>query len=285
MEGEEQQAIAQALVKENQPSGNLYLKVLVNAWLQKRTFGNAAQEVLERSQRPYEIVGEENIPKEGPFILAGNHYVRAEDPKRMTGEQKMNDLVATIGLINTVVERNTENARILWTPSETPRPEGQFPKGKPVKEVLQWLTSDAKFAGANAVRKAFFSMFGYSNDILVAPSSTKSIDALKSFYKGVTKHFNDKGVLGIFPEGEVTQEMRQAKPGLGHLAIRMKQPVLPVAIYDEGGTLKLRIGKILSPPDNITQKDQFTTDVMTIIAGMLPENLRGFYKQDNPTEI
>lgn len=119
----------------------------------------------------------------------------------------------------------------------------------------------------------------------MAPSSTKSIDALKNFYKGVANHFNNKGVLGIFPEGEVTQEMRQAKSGLGHLAIRMKQPVLPVAIYDERGTLKLKIGNILTPPDNIAQKDQFTTDVMTTIAGMLPENLRGFYKQDNPTDV
>lgn len=268
---------SQPTAEHREVSSNLYLTTLGKSWLEKRSFGDGARDVWEKSGRKHEIFGLENIPKEGPYIIAANHFVRVDDPTSMTGKQKMNDLVATVGLLNKIVAENTSAATVLWTPSETPRPEAAFPRGRSFAEIFKWFKSDAKFAGSNVVRKVFFSMFNYSMDVLMAPSSETNTRGFRKFYEGVTKHLREKGVLGIFPEGEISQEMRQAEPGVGHIAIKTKTSVLPVALYDDAGVLKLRVGAVIQPPDQLAGKTEFTTRVMGTIAGMLPESLRGFY--------
>jgi 1-acyl-sn-glycerol-3-phosphate acyltransferase len=263
--------------EQSESSPNLYLKVLAMTWLRRRSFGFGAKETFIKSKRKWRCTGLEHVPGMGPYIIAANHFARMDDLVRMTGPQKMNDFIGAIGLINKLVEEHSSSSQILWTPSLVPRPEALAPKGKSFTEIIKWLRNDAIFMGSNISRKLFLSMFSYSKDILMVPSKMDNCAGFRQFYVGVTNHLKARGVLGIFPEGEISCVMQQAKPGIAHIAIRTHTPVLPLALYDENGVLNISVGPFIEPPSGISKKYEFIDLVMCNIAIMLPEKLRGHY--------
>ena len=100
---------------------------------------------------------------------------------------------------------------------------------------------------------------------------------LKEFYQTITDKLDHGAVVGIFPEGETTQELRRVRPGFAHIATRLGVPALPVAVYDANGILQLGVGELIDPPDSLREKEHFAEDVMNSIAHMLPPHLRGYY--------
>lgn len=259
-----------------EPSSLLYLKKIASELNRRPSLTHAAIEVLIDSKRPYEISGKDNLPDKGGFILVANHFVRVEDKESMTGPRKMNDMFETMGLLAKVLrDKIGETANVVWTPSEVPRPEAVLPefRGKP-REVLKRIALNAGFAATNATRAVFLKLFSNATDILSVPPGIKN---LRTFLGKAKQHIEDGDVIALFPEGEVSYELRTAHEGFAFLAMDTQAAVLPVAVYDEGGSLKMIIGQLIPPPGNRSERHDFTDKVMHVIAGNLPMHLRGQY--------
>jgi len=261
---------------ESETPPNLYVEATLK---HMRSLGDAGIAVLEQSGRRCDIVGEENVPSEGGFIVVINHFVRVDNPEDMTGNQKMNDMFGTIGAITKIVRAKIPSDRtVIWTPSQVARPEALWPKGASRERKLEWLRRDAKFAFSNIIRSAYLSLIKSAKDVVSVPSGYKG---LPKFVSEITGRLAKKDVLALFPEGEVSVSMREAKSGFAHLSRWAKASVLPVSVYDQDGTLRINI----SPPVPALQTEghgaikEYENRVMHIVAANLPESLRGFYRE------
>lgn len=86
-------------------------------------------------------------------------------------------------------------------------------------------------------------------------------------------------VLGIFPEGTRQRKgiLGQAEPGVAHLAIKTRVPVIPMAVKGTYGAfpgkpIRARIGKPILPPESDNPKnnaDQFAGEIMEAISNLL----------------
>lgn len=258
-----------------EPSPNLFLFSLLQGLPGKHSFSDTAIDVFTQSGRGLHTEGEDHIPKIGRFILTANHFNRVDNPITMEGPQKMNDMFETMGGLVDVVRRHTGyETEVVWTPSQLPRPEALLPKNKTPREVLRWLAKGAKYAPVNWGRDAFIHLYRHAPDMVPVPHSQKE---MKRFYQTITDKLDAGAVIGLFPEGETTQELRRAKSGFAHIAIKLNVPTLPVAVYDIEGILQFRFGEPIDAPPNLHDKKRFVNDIMTSIAQMLPPQLRGYY--------
>lgn len=258
-----------------EPSPSLFLHSLLKGLRDKRSFSDTAIDVFTQSGRGLYIEGEDHIPEAGGFILAANHFDRVDNPITMEGTQKMNDMFETMGGLVAVVRRHTgSETEVVWTPSQLPRPEALLPKNKTPRKFLQWLAGGAKYAPVNWGRDVFIHLYRHAPDMVPVPHSQKG---LKKFYQTITDKLDHGAVIGLFPEGETTQELRYAKSGFAHIATKLGVPVLPVAVYDTDGILQFRFCEPMYPPQHLHDKNQFATHIMTSIAEMLPPHLRGDY--------
>ncbi|OGG03083.1 hypothetical protein A2W14_05255 [Candidatus Gottesmanbacteria bacterium RBG_16_37_8] len=259
---------------------SLYLTEITRGLFNSETFGDITINILNKSGRKVRVEGADNIPEGGRYIVAANHFVRVEDTDKMTGSQKMNDLLELMGAINKLIKDKNQNARVIWTPSEIPRPEGLPPditQGNSAAEVWNWLINDAKFLPINISRKIFLRLFNNSPDIIPVPHTIKG---MRAFLDKVDSSISDGNVPAIFPEGEVSRELLKAHDGAAYIAIRKNIPILPISQYDENGTLVVKVGPLIKPPstEDPMKKTDFTYKIMSSIASRLPEQLRGFYK-------
>ena len=116
-------------------------------------------------------------------------------------------------------------------------------------------------------------------------------------------HLSGGGAIGMFPEGTRSRDGRigQARPGTGFLALTTGAPVLPVGIEGFVGLghspafvlrrprFTARIGTLLDFSELAESKaddrfEQATNQIMRAIAGLLPEQMRGYY-EDSAQEI
>ena len=122
-----------------------------------------------------------------------------------------------------------------------------------------------------------------------------------STIKMAKKVFDDKEILGIFPEGDTQDDkLRSAKPGVIYLSTLGQVPILPMSIYgiNKGmweyifsgvrPTIRIRIGKPLEPfsmPKDRSKKEitlnKIGDEIMCSIAALLPEECHGQFK-NNP---
>ncbi len=98
----------------------------------------------------------------------------------------------------------------------------------------------------------------------------------------------------IAPEGTRNPNLQEGKEGMAYLAIKSGAPVVPIAVYgtkgfpsvnlrrwrEEGGVV--RVGKpfrFRATADRVGHENlrKMTDEAMYILAGMLPEELRGVY--------
>ncbi|HWR65543.1 MAG TPA: lysophospholipid acyltransferase family protein [Bellilinea sp.] len=124
----------------------------------------------------FNVIGTENLPKEGPLLVIGNHF-------------SFLDPVALIGMLPFPLE--------FIGGSQMPNAPG----------AVSWL---ARVYGVLPVRRGSISR-----------------DSLRASRKVL----NDKGVLGIFPEGgSWATVLRPARPGSAYLATCTHANILPVGL-------------------------------------------------------
>jgi len=148
----------------------------------------------------------------------------------------------------------------------------------------------AQFPHAPTIVKALPKMWGYYPVF----RGTGSRFALKA----AEEILNQKGVLGIMPEGGNWAEvLRPARPGAAYLASRTGVKILPLGIYGLNDIFPVqpgrrpeavvRIGKPFGPFSvsgrgraRREQLDQIGLEMMKAIAALLPDHLRGFLADD-----
>lgn len=190
-----------------------------------------------------DIEGQEKIPQEGPLIIAGNHFSYA-------------DSVAMIRLAPPKIEFFAGS-----NPAFTPA----------------WAEFLPKLWGVFYVRRG-----NVSRDALRSAQSVLAQD----------------GLFGIFPEGGAWAEMlRPARPGAAYLAARTGAPILPVAFTGfreifplrlrNQARVRIRVGDPIGPFETTgrgrkrrEQLDEIGEEIMTAIAQLLPDDLRGIYSND-----
>jgi 1-acyl-sn-glycerol-3-phosphate acyltransferase len=102
-------------------------------------------------------------------------------------------------------------------------------------------------------------------------------------------------VVGVFPEGRThLGHLSDAWPGAAFLALKAKVPVLPVGVAGtweapslwrsfKRAPVDIRVGEVfgpLQPPAGVDRKDALdwaTQEIMSRIAGLLPERMRGAF--------
>ena len=102
------------------------------------------------------------------------------------------------------------------------------------------------------------------------------------------------GIIGMSPEGRISRAggLLPAQTGVAYLATRADVPVLPVGIWGQERLTKswkrlrrpevhIHIGEPLRLPGgaaSASELQQYTTQVMQAIAGLLPAEYRGAYQ-------
>ena len=192
-----------------------------------------------------EIEGGENLPDSGAYLVTTNHNSILDAPFLMLST-KRKDIIA-------MVASNYEKKPII----------GWFLK----KVGVIWINREGYD----------FQAFRQANDFL-----------------------NSGGMLGISPEGtrSKTGDLQEGKPGSVLLALKTNVQVIPAAVLGAAKVKKsiLRLRKtnvkvifgkpysMVQPKDGQSPKDvldQNLTEIMCQIAALLPEECRGFYR-DNP---
>ena len=166
------------------------------------------------------IIGSENIPKTGPFIIVANH----------------SSLLDGFVLVSSVKPKITfMSAAYLFK--------------------MPFVGNILRGVGAIPVQ-------GKGNDIKLIKNAMKVLQA--------------GGVLGIFPEGRITNEKDDfsAKAGAAYLAVKADVPIIPMAIKGAGKALpvgakfpklnriKVKIGKLISGSKKIKLNKKILEDTV-----------------------
>jgi len=166
------------------------------------------------------IIGSENIPKTGPFVIVANH----------------SSLLDGFVLVSSVKPKITfMSAAYLFK--------------------MPFVGNILRGVGAIPVQ-------GKGNDIKLIKNAMKVLQA--------------GGVLGIFPEGRITNEKDDfsAKAGAAYLAVKADVPIIPMAIKGAGKALpvgakfpklnriKVKIGKLISGSKKIKLNKKILEDTV-----------------------
>ncbi len=200
----------------------------------------------------YTIEGKENLPKHGPLIIVGNH----------------SHFLDSIGPIHST------------------------------SYLLEFI-NDSIMPNAPANMRFLPSLWG----TLKILQGTANLEAMRAAEAVLSQN----GVLAIFPEGHVQKlPLGRPLPGASFLALRSGAPILPIATYSEDdwdlfGTLSrkrrrariiTRIGKPFGPlgtgTDAIPGRLEVKAagwEIMSQIAQLLPEHVRGPYGQPAPSPL
>lgn len=225
-----------------------------------RSFARDGRTVIAANPHLLRVEGLDNVPRQGPFILAMNHYNRrglrpqicafiisAKVAAVRPGEPELSWVFAE------------ELERFIYAPLPVPR------------WLMRWM-----FRRAARV-------YGH----VALPRAWRSPLARAAALRRVARKLRTAPV-GMTPEGGGPGVLRAPPAGSGLLLLSLSRrgaPLLPVGVYeDDGGTLTIRFGPTFHlsprPAGSNEAQDQLATEaVMTAIARLLPEKWQGEYRK------
>ena len=212
-----------------------------------------------------DVEGFENIPENGPFIIAGNHLRMKKGLIRPVYDALIASLL--------VYRRSGQNVRWLARPTYA----FDLPKiGRKVKIPLN-----------QTIGNVFENKYGA---IMV-----DSVPNPKTKFRVIEKAISclEQGdIVGIMPEGVFSDALLQAKKGLHYIATGYNKqntnnsiPVIPIAgwgMEKPRGIRRRRVTIKIAEPVYLSSQDdpQESVDrVMIEIARRLPEEYRGYYSK------
>ncbi len=211
------------------------------------------------------VDGKEHVPSTGSFVVVVNHYQRRDLWIGWPG-----------GLLSDA----------LWT-------------ARPELAACHWVITDrAVVDGASvAWTRPLFRRIAQVWDLIPvtppeardAQASGSQLHALRTCLRALNRADGQHVCLVICPEGESgsTRGLARATPGSGRSLLALTAvgvPLVPAAVYEEpNGALHARIGApwFPTPPMELARHELDAWvggDAMSRIAALLPEPLRGLYR-------
>lgn len=216
-----------------------------------------------RAVRPRpRVIGIRNIPAEGPFIVALNHYERPQLPVWF----------AVLFVSAAVHHRSPAGRSIGWMVTDRLY---HFHLG-PVIIPDPWM---------RWFLRRLANVYGL---ILVGREDVRSrAISLRQAGRALRRPGAMLMAVGVTPEGAGGggRHLARAAPNAGRALAWLSRgtvPIVPAAVYESpGGSLTLRFGEpfVLQSPAGATrsERDVLATRVMCAIAALLPPELRGPY--------
>jgi 1-acyl-sn-glycerol-3-phosphate acyltransferase len=223
-----------------------------------RNIGSDFRFLIHRLPRGSSVEGSEHLPETGPYLLVANHYER---PGLWMGWS---------GIVAARAVYEHRRGRLRWI------------------AIAEWEDYRIGFVPVpplitRALFGRFFDVFGF---IAMEPESAGARQRAEGVRRAL-KAMEDGDIVGIFPEGDIgeTPAMIQAQRGSGSFVLALSRlgPVVPVGLYESDGRLCVRFGPAIEmePLRRVERglRDEAVTQrVMSAVAGLLPEELRGAYR-------
>lgn len=205
-------------------------------------------------------LGEAYIPKTGPLVVVANHYERA-------------------------------GMWMIWGMFLLSRTLGQRRPGLPLHWVMTSEWRRFRLLGLLPVPSPLFRWpfrrLAAMYDFVVLPAVEERVLGRAVALRSALAKLQGDATLGLYPEGDTSFELREARPGSGAFLLLASQrgvPLLPVGVYEEDGVLTVAFGQPFSlevgSGRERAEQDQLAREqAMTAIARLLPAHLWGFYQE------
>jgi 1-acyl-sn-glycerol-3-phosphate acyltransferase len=236
----------------------LSLRILASVALARpRSAATDAERLLASFRPEPRVEGDHHIPAAGRFILVANHY-----------ERRGLSLAWGVLTATRAISRRCPGAEVHWV--ATAEWQGHPLWGLPVPDLFwRWLFA----RGATSYR--FF---------LIPPQARKVLERARAIRRARELALRG-GIIGVTPEGESGEGLREARPGSGSFLMLLSRgeiPLLPAGISEPEGILTVAFGPpfvLAEPPVPHRQWDAWArARVMLAIARLLPPGLRGHYR-------
>ena len=223
----------------------------------RRTFRDDGQACVKRINPSLHLLGEENIPQNGPYLVTFNHYFRSG----------FNAWWMALALAATIpVEVHFVMTGELTFPGKWYAPLGM--------------------AGSRWLLKRFSRIYGFTRMPPMPPrpkdvkKRARSVRRVLAFARS-----HPQAILGLAPEGgdQPGGLLNMPPAGAGRFVLLLAEqgfPLLPVGCFEEAGAFCLHFGEAyqLKIPGGLTRKEKdgaAARTVMQKIAPLLPGRLRG----------
>jgi 1-acyl-sn-glycerol-3-phosphate acyltransferase len=227
----------------------------------QRSFRGDALTAVGMLEHPLEIQGLENVPASGPYLLTINHYNRPG-----FGGSWWLTFALSAAL----------PVEVYWVMTGAWIFPGKFYEA-PMRILSTWLF------------RRIAAVYGFTNMTPIEPYSS-DVQGRARAVRRVLEYARSSpnAVIGLAPEGQdmPVGVLGMPPPGLGRfvaLLAPLCQVILPAGVYEDGERLCVRFGE----PYRLEISTGLTNDqldavasqvVMRAIAKLLPERLRGTYK-------
>lgn len=229
-------------------------------WLRKRSFREDARAILANHHPAPQFTALENIPSSGAFLVTFNHYYRPG----------FNVMFLAMALASALPPR----AGFVMTGELTYPGKWYAPLGKPVSRI---------------VLKRLAQLYGFIHMPPMPPRPGDVAERAASVRTSLSWLENKTDpILILAPEGADQPGGRLSRPPSGagrfiSLLAARGMEILPAAGWEQADCLCVRFGRPYSlnvpKQSNRGEFDRATSDtVMRSIAALLPEALRGDYK-------
>lgn len=225
------------------------------------SFARVTQQAIRLVGMHPEFRGLEHIPAEGSFIVLGNHY------------QRPGFWVAWgVGLTSLAIYRKRREPVHYVIVSEFER------------IALGPLTFSNPLRGPT---RRLFQRIADLAGLVTMPLNPDDKTGRARAMRELAAMLKQGQIAGIFPEADESVSLREARPGSGGFVALLSDnciPILPVGIYEEGGSPVINFGPTFTmtnkrPRD--TDRDAFETrqriTMMTNVARLLPPAMWGVY--------
>jgi hypothetical protein len=223
----------------------------------RRSFAHDSALVMANSPYPRRSEGFERLPEDSSFVLVMNHFDRSG----------LNTYHAAMAVSAAVAERRPGGEELSWLLTSEWYGRRIGPINVPVA-VTRWM----------------FARVGLVYDLVVLPRRPELVMARASSLRRVLEALKG-GPVGITPEAAGSGVLIEPPPGNGLFLATLSRhgyPLYPLAVFEEGSTLVLRIGEPfgLSLDHGMTREEadrRAREESMTAVGRLLPREYWGVY--------